>query len=194
MIRRVELLLILLVAINFSIVTSDVIIYMITFLPCVPNLSCPLGNPTSFSHTFTLNDTLSPNLTLSVGDQLQFNLVTSVPNHPLTICQNSPPPRYCQGAANADELNTPITQAGATTGVTFTTTGTYYYGCKNHPGMGAKIDVIQHTTRDSSSSVNILTSTTSFISSSTRNTSSVFQLSVVLLFIFMVALFKVTLF
>ena len=90
-----------------------------------------------------MNNNISPNLNLKVGDQLKFILSTSVPNHPLTICKNSPLPTFCQGSSATNTLNSPITQLGSTTSVTFTVAGTFYYGCHNHPGMGAKINVVR---------------------------------------------------
>jgi len=122
-------------------VSANVVSYTVTFVACVPGSTCPTGNPTTFNMTFALNGTLSPNLILHVGDQLQFNLATTVSIHPLTICQNSSSPQFCQGVAIGNELSTPITVAGATASVNFTTNGTYYYGCHNHPGMGATISV-----------------------------------------------------
>jgi hypothetical protein len=110
-------------------------------MPCSPGTTCPLGNPSTYNRTFALNGTLSPNLTLNAGDQLQFNLATTVPNHPLTICQNSIVPSFCMQATGSNLLNTPITQAGNNTSVTFVMVGTYYYGCMNHAGMGATITV-----------------------------------------------------
>lgn len=140
------------VVLGFASVSADVAIYSVTFVPCVPGATCPQGNLPSFNQTFALNGTLSPNLTLTVGDRLEFDLVTSVPIHPLTICQNSPLPNFCRGANTSDQLKTPITQAGTNISVTFTSAGTFYYGCFNHPGMGARIDVIQTTTTSSSTS------------------------------------------
>ena len=133
---------VVLAVVSFFSVSANVVIYTVTFVPCVQGSTCPQGNPSAYNATFALNGTLSPNLTLNVGDQLVFNLATNVPIHPLTICQNSPVPQFCQGVTTSNELNTPITQAGPSTSVTFTTAGTYYYGCHNHPGMGATINVI----------------------------------------------------
>jgi plastocyanin len=90
-----------------------------------------------------LNNITSPNLTLNVGDQLEFILAVNVSIHPLTICQNSPAPSFCQGVGNSSQLGTSITLAGTNISVTFTTAGTYYYGCHTHPGMGATINVTQ---------------------------------------------------
>jgi hypothetical protein len=122
-------------------VSASVVFYTVTFVACVPGSTCPTGNPASFNMTFALNGTLSPNLNLKVNDVLQFNLITNVPSHPLTICQNSSSPQFCQGAVAANQLSTPITAAGANSSANFTTAGTYYYGCNNHPGMGATIYV-----------------------------------------------------
>jgi hypothetical protein len=132
---------VVLAGVSFFSVSANVVSYTVTFVACVPGSTCPTGNPTTFNMTFALNGTLSPNLSLYVGDQLQFNLATTVSIHPLTICQNSASPQFCQGVATSNELSTPITVAGATASATFTTSGTYYYGCHNHPGMGATISV-----------------------------------------------------
>ena len=134
----------------FYSVSTNVVIYTVTFDRCIQSSTCPQGNPSRFNATFALNGTLSPNMTLNVGDQLKFNLSTTVLIHPLTICRNSPLPKFCEGAHGTDELNIPITRAGQTTSVTFTTIGSYYYGCRNHPGMGALINVTK-TINDRSS-------------------------------------------
>jgi hypothetical protein len=139
--EHITIVVVLFVVASFN-VSTNVVMYTVTFVPCVPGSTCPQGNPTAFNSTFALNGTLSPNLTLNAGDQLVFNLATNVPIHPLTICQNSPLQNFCQGVTGSNELNIPITQAGETTSVTFTAAGTYYYGCHNHPGMGATINVI----------------------------------------------------
>ncbi|CAF3229385.1 unnamed protein product [Rotaria sp. Silwood2] len=120
--------------------------YTITFVPCIQDSTCPQGNPIFFNKTFALNGTLSPNLILNVGDQLIFTLAANVSIHPLLICQNSFIPKFCQGANTTNELSTPITQAGTNASVTFINAGIYYYGCKNHPGMGAIISIIPTTT------------------------------------------------
>ena len=156
----------LVVVVGFASVSANVAIYSVTFVPCVPGSTCPQGNPLFFNQTFALNGALSPNLILSVGDRLEFDLVTSVPIHPLTICQNSPLPNFCRGANTSDQLKTPITQAGTNISVTFTTAGTYYYGCFNHPGMGARIDVIQTTTTSLSTSTVTTSSSTSTVTTS----------------------------
>ncbi|CAF3735765.1 unnamed protein product [Adineta steineri] len=169
----------------FSNVSANLIIYTVTFVSCVENSTCPQGNPAAYSATFALNGTLSPNITLNVGDQLQFNLDTTVSIHPLTICQNSAIPNFCKAAATSDELNTPITNAGDTTSVVFNTSGTYYYGCHNHPGMGAMINVIQTVTTASSSS------STGSLSTSTKGTGARHQLSVLFLFAVIVSLFTI---
>ncbi|CAF2051309.1 unnamed protein product [Rotaria magnacalcarata] len=44
-------------------------------------------------------------------------------------------------ANGANALSTPITPAGTSISITFTNAGIYYYGCKNHPGMAAMINV-----------------------------------------------------
>lgn len=72
----------------FSVLATNVV-YNVTFLSCVPGSTCPQGNPSSYNRTFALNGTLRPNLTLKVGDRLEFDLAQNVPNHPLAICQNS---------------------------------------------------------------------------------------------------------
>ncbi|CAF3209558.1 unnamed protein product [Rotaria socialis] len=137
---------------SFYGVSAEIVKYTVTFDPCVQNATCPQGNPAKFNHTFALNGTLSPKLNLTVGDRLQFNLAVNVSIHPLTICQNSPIPQFCQGVNGTDELNIPITQAGETTSVTFIAVGTYYYGCNYHPGMGALINVTSSTIVKSSRS------------------------------------------
>jgi hypothetical protein len=159
MARLLILLTIVLAVVTLFSVSADIVIYVATFVPCVPGATCPQGNPATFNKTFALNGTISLNLTLHVGDRLQFNLATTVPIHPLAICRNSPVPKFCQGVTNSDELNTPITQAGTNTSVTFTTAGTYYYGCFNHPGMGGTINVVQTATVTSSSSSGLSTGT-----------------------------------
>ena len=141
MARLSGLLSLVLAAVTFVNVSASVVIYNVTFISCSPAITCPQGNPSNFNKTFALNGTLSPNLALAVGDQLQFNLATTVPYHPLTICRNSTVPNFCMQATGSNLLNTPITQAGDNTSVTFTMAGTYYYGCMNHPGMGATIMV-----------------------------------------------------
>ncbi|CAF1542496.1 unnamed protein product [Rotaria magnacalcarata] len=155
MIRLPGLFYVVLAVALFYSISANVVIYTVTFDRCIHNSTCPQGNPTKFNSTFTLNGTLSPIVTLNVGDKLQFNLATTVVIHPLTICKNSPVPKFCQGVRGKDELNKPITKAGETTFVTFTTIGSYYYGCLFHPGMGALINVTSSTAvRSSPSNVN----------------------------------------
>jgi hypothetical protein len=127
-------------------VSATVVIYTVTLLPCVPSTTCPLGNLAAYNRTFTLNGVLSPNISLNVNDTLQFNLNQTVTIHPLIICKNSSSPYFCQGVANSSILSIPITQAGNSSSYTFTVAGIYYYGCFNHPGMGAMITVMQTTT------------------------------------------------
>ena len=141
MARLSSLLSILLAAVTFLNVSASLVTYSVTFVSCSPGTTCPQGNPSAYNRTFALNGTLSPNLALSTGDQLQFNLASTVSSHPLSICQNSAVPSFCMQATGSNLLNTPITQSGSSTSVTFTTAGTYYYGCNNHPGMGAIITV-----------------------------------------------------
>ncbi|CAF1165461.1 unnamed protein product [Adineta steineri] len=151
MARLSNLLLVVLAAATIFCVSADVLSYTATFVQCVSNASCPQGNPGRFNRTFALNDIVSPNLYLMVGDQLEFKLAVNVSIHPLTICQNSPLPKFCQGSNGTDVLNVPITVAGQTTSTTFTTAGTYYYGCNYHPGMGATITVFPNSVDSSSS-------------------------------------------
>lgn len=151
MARMSSLLLVVLAVVTFFSASANVVTYTATFGPCVPSGSCPPGNPPKYNATFSLNGVLSPRLYLFVGDQLKFNLATNVPIHPLTICRNSPFPKFCADANGTDVLNVPITKAGETTVAQFFTAGNYYYGCNYHPGMGATITVFP-TTRDSSSS------------------------------------------
>jgi hypothetical protein len=146
---------VLLAVITFYSVSASVVTYTVTFVSCVQGSTCPQGNPTTYNSAFALNGTIGLNLTLTVGDQLVFNLATNVTSHPLTICQNSPVPQFCQGAANSNLLNTPITLAGTSTSSTFPTAGTYYYGCNIHPGMGATIMVMQANSGTSSSTSSI---------------------------------------
>ena len=113
--------------------------YTVTLVSCTQGSTCPQGN--YFGQTYALNGTINPNLQLRVGDRLVFLLATNVPYHPLTICRNRASPYFCQGAGTNETLNRPITQAGSRTVVTFTTAGTYYYGCLYHTGMGARIQV-----------------------------------------------------
>lgn len=117
---------VLLAVITFYSVSASVVTYTVTF-SCVQGSTCPQGNPAAYNAAFALNGTIGLNLSLTVGDQLQFNLATNVTSHPLTICQNSHVPQFCQGAANSNLLNTPIALAGTSTSFTFTTAGTYYY-------------------------------------------------------------------
>jgi len=135
------LVVVVLAIVSFFSVSANVVSYTATFVACVPGSTCPTGNPTTYNMTYALNGNLAPNLSLHVGDQLQLTLAATVSSHPLTICQNSASPQFCQGAATSDELSAPITAAGATASVTFNSSGTYYYGCHNHPGMGATITV-----------------------------------------------------
>jgi hypothetical protein len=147
MVRLSGLFSIVLAFLAFANASAKVVTYRVTFVPCKQGSTCPQGNPSFSGHAFALNNTVSPSLKLNVGDQLVFNLDTDVSFHPLTICKNSPVPHFCQGATSTDKLNTPITSSGAKTSVTFATAGTYYYGCLNHPGMGATINVKQRATR-----------------------------------------------
>ncbi|CAM4763658.1 unnamed protein product [Rotaria magnacalcarata] len=136
MIRLSGLFYVVLTVALFYSISANVVIYTVTFDRCIHNSTCPQGNPTKFNSTFTLN-------------------ATTVVIHPLTICKNSPVPKFCQGVRGKDELNKPITKAGETTFVTFTTIGSYYYGCLFHPGMGALINVTSSTAvRSSPSNVN----------------------------------------
>ena len=146
MARLSGLLSVILAVVSFSSVSTNSMVYTVTFALCTPGLTCPVGNPPSFNRTFVLNGTLSPNVNLTVGDRLEFDLATNVTIHPLTICQNSVIPNFCQGASGNNVLNVPITLAGTNTSVTFNMAGTYYYGCLNHPGMGATISVTQAST------------------------------------------------
>jgi hypothetical protein len=175
MFRLLNLSCVVLAVILFFSVSANVVIYSVTFVSCVPGSTCPQGNLLKFNQTFALNGTLSPNLTLNVGDTLQFDLVTNVPIHPLTICQNSTVPNFCGQVANSSLLSTPINVAGTNTSVMFTTAGTYYYGCHNHPGMGATINVTQ---------------TANTTSSSTRGTGVGYQLAAS---VFLAALFPIIL-
>ncbi|CAF1456840.1 unnamed protein product [Rotaria sp. Silwood1] len=146
------LLLTVLAVVAFFSVSADVVMYTVTFVPCVLNSSCPEGNPSRFNQTFAVNGIISPKLYLRVGDKLVFNLATNVPIHPLSICRHSPLPKFCAGANGTNLLNTPITVEGDCTSFNFTTAGTYYYGCNYHPGMGATIIVFPTSTDSSSSS------------------------------------------
>jgi plastocyanin len=136
------LLSVVLAVVAFCAVSASTVTYNVTFVTCVQGSTCPQGDLTSFNKSFALDNVIAPNVTLIVGDQLVFNLQTSTGIHPLSICQNSPLPKFCQGASGTDLLNTPITNAGSNTSYTFTTAGVYYYGCNNHPGMGATIIVL----------------------------------------------------
>ncbi|CAF0948483.1 unnamed protein product [Adineta ricciae] len=140
-----SLLVVALAIVSFYSVSTVVVTYTATFEACVQGLTCPEGNPSRFNHTFALNGTLSPNVTLQVGDVLRFDLETNVPIHPLTICRNSPIPKFCQDANGTDVLNIPITKAGDSTVAVFTRPGTFYYGCNYHPGMGAFVNVTRPT-------------------------------------------------
>jgi len=141
MVRLTHLLPIILAVISLCSVSGKVVKYTVTFVPCAQGLTCPQKNPTTFNKTFALNGTLSPNIKLKIGDQLVFLLATTVTIHPLAICKSSPIPLFCQGATGKNLLNTPITQAGTQTSVTFKQKGIYRYGCHYHPGMGATIKV-----------------------------------------------------
>jgi hypothetical protein len=149
---------ILAVTTSFS-VSAHVLRYSVTFVPCAQGSTCPHGNPITLSRTFALNGTLNPNLTLNAGDRLEFDLATAVPNYPLVICQKSTLPDFCHGVANSNLLNTPITQAGTNTSATFTTAGTYYYGCHTQPGMGGIINVVQITTTATTTTAKPITTT-----------------------------------
>lgn len=146
MARLLSLVYVVLAFVAINSVSAGVARYMVAFVRCVQGSTCPQGNPAFFSQAFALNGTLSRTLKLKTGDQLIFHLVTNVPSHPLTICKNSMLPQFCQGSTGSNRLNSPITKANSTTSVTFTTAGTYYYGCNNHPGMGGTIRVIEKTT------------------------------------------------
>ena len=146
MARLLRLVYVVLAFVAINSVSAGVVTYTVAFVSCVQGSTCPQGNPSFFSQAFALNGTLSRTLKLKTGDRLKFHLVTNVPSHPLTICKNSPLPQFCEGATGSDRLNTPITKANSTTSVTFTTAGTYYYGCNNHPGMGGTIRVMKKTT------------------------------------------------
>jgi hypothetical protein len=182
----------------FFSVSANNIIYSVTFVPCVPGSTCPQGNPSFFNQTFALNGTISPNLTLNVGDRLEFDLATNVSIHPLTICQNSPVPNFCKGAANSNLLNTPITLAGTSTAVNFTTAGTYYYGCQNHPGMGATITVVQTSTGSTGATIPIVqtsngstSATITVVQTSTGGNGARHQLSASFLFIAVIPLLAI---
>jgi hypothetical protein len=140
-------------------VSANVLKYSVTFVPCSQGSTCPHGNPITLSRTFALNGTLNPNLTLNAGDRLEFVLATTVPNYPLVICQKSAIPDFCHGVPNSNLLNTQITQAGTNTSFTFTTAGTYYYGCHNQPGMGGIITVVQITTIATTTTAKPITTT-----------------------------------
>jgi hypothetical protein len=129
-------------------VSADIVTYNVTFVPCNQGSTCPQGNPNFYNRTFALNGVISPDLYLHVGDQLVFNLQTTLTAHLLEICKNSTVPNFCKGAANSDLLSTQLTQAGTSTSVTFNTTGDYFYGCYNHQGMGATIHVTLSTEGD----------------------------------------------
>lgn len=152
MARLSSLVCVVLIVVILNSISANNVIYSVTFVSCVQGTSCPQGNPSIFNQTFALNDTISPNLTLNVGDRLEFDLMVNVSIHPLTICQNSSSPYFCQGVSGNDVLSTEITVAGTNTSVTFTTAGIYYYGCHTHPGMGAIINVVQTATSTLSSS------------------------------------------
>jgi len=184
MARLSTLLFVMLAIIVFISVSGNNVTYSVTFLACVPGSTCPQGNPSNFNATFALNGTISPNLTLNVGDRLEFDLAVNVSIHPLTICQNSTVPSFCQGVTNISQLGNSITLAGTNISVTFTTAGIYYYGCHNHPGMGATINVVQTATSTSSS-------VTNSSSTSTGGSGDGHKLSASLLFIAIIPLLTI---
>lgn len=144
--RMSSVFLAVLAMVTFLGVSAEVAMYTVTFVPCVPNTSCPQGNPSRFNATFAVNGIISPQLYVRVGDRLVFNLATDVPIHPLSICRDSPLPKFCADANSTTLLNEPITVAGDSTSTNFTMPGTYFYGCNYHPGMGATITVFPAST------------------------------------------------
>ena len=141
-----------LAVVTFFSVSADVVMYTVTFVPCVPNASCPQGNPSRFNATFAVNGVISPKLYVRVNDRLVFNLATNVPIHPLSICRDSPLPMFCADANSTTLLNHPITVEGDSTSANFTMPGTYFYGCNYHPGMGSTITVFPIGTDSGSAS------------------------------------------
>jgi hypothetical protein len=132
---------VVLAAVAFSSVSANVISNNVTFISRVEGSTCPPGNPSAFSEAFALNGAIGENVTLNVGDELVFTLQTNTVIHPLTMCQNSSVPLFCQNCPTCDELTTASTIAGTTVSHTFTAAGTYYYGCHNHQEMGCLITV-----------------------------------------------------
>lgn len=135
-----SLLSVLLIVVTIFDVSATTVTYNVTRTSCVVGSTCPSGNING--QIFVLNGVPIPDLQLNKGDTLILVLQVSSGNHPVAICQNSNPPLFCHDATGSDLLNTPITTIGATTSVTFTTDGTYYYGCLRHAAMGATITVV----------------------------------------------------
>ena len=120
-------------------VSATTVKYNVTRAACTVGSTCPTGN--SIGQVYFLNGVQAPNLTLNIDDTVQFTLAAASTAHPFTTCQNSNPPVFCQGATASNQLSAPIINAGDTATVTFSTVGTYYYGCLNHVAMGATITV-----------------------------------------------------
>ena len=134
-----SLLSVLLVIVTIFGVSATTVTYNVTRTSCAIGVTCPPGNTNG--QIFVLNGVQVPDLQLNKGDTLTLTLQVNSANHPLTICQNSSPPLFCHNAAGSNLLNIPITTLGDTTSFTFTTDGTYYYGCLRHDAMGAIITV-----------------------------------------------------
>ncbi|UJR09032.1 hypothetical protein I4U23_013281 [Adineta vaga] len=131
----------LLVVTLFSHISASDSLYLVTFVPCNANSTCPQGNPANISQTFALNGTLNGNVTASVGEKITFILRTDVPEDPFIVCQLSKEPDFCSGIGFNNQFNTPINSTNHTTSVIFTKPGIYYYGSLKNPGMGGRITV-----------------------------------------------------
>ncbi len=126
MARLSSLLFVVLAVILFISALVYNVVYVVTIVSCRQGSTCPQGNLVRINQNFALNRAISPNLTLNVGDRLQFYLTENVSVHSLLICQNSSVPNFKKGATNSSRVSTPFTQAGANIAVVFTTAGVYY--------------------------------------------------------------------
>jgi len=87
---------------------------------------------------------VQPVINLSVGDMLVFTRTATQGSHPFVICSGSDNTNQCYHSTQGVGMNLtmPITNQNQMVTWTAANAGTYWYGCINHMGMGAQINVV----------------------------------------------------
>jgi len=119
---------------------------------------CPPGYPVNYQFTNAVNalgqtagipqsspgveqTLLIPVFNIYVGDTITVYTQTGIfGTHPFTICSGSS--TQCMQAPNGNIVLGPMANTGLSSTYTFTTAGTYQYGCHVHAGFGATINVM----------------------------------------------------